>query len=267
MEQKRKGARSFKDLSPEILDRLNKGEIESANLTEWLAVDQVKLLESLLQKNNRMQYFEPILTEIGKLKKQTTNTLNETIGIGLLQACLKNQDSQFLKDIASHTSDSVRCWITYTIGRNAQLSVSEKLQQLQPFAADSHFGVREISWMTVRPAIIENVEESLQILSSWTLSDNENIRRFASESTRPRGVWCEHIEVLKKHPQLALPILEPLKSDSSKYVCDSVGNWLNDASKTQPRFVIDLCLEWEKESPTKATSYIVKKALRTLNKD
>lgn len=266
MEQKRKGARSLKDLSPEILAQLNKGEIESANLTEWLAVNQTVLLENLLGKNNRLHYLEPILAEIGKLKKKTTNTLNETIGIGLLNACLKNKDTQFLDDISSHTSDTIRCWMTYTIGRNPQLSLSEKLQQIQPFAADTHFGVREISWMTVRPSIIENLEESLQTLSEWTLSEDENIRRFATESTRPRGVWCEHIEALKTSPELALLILERLKSDPSKYVCDSVGNWLNDASKTQPVFVINLCSKWDKESPSKATSYIVKKALRTLNK-
>lgn len=266
MELKRKGARSLKDLSPEILDLLNRGEIESANLTEWLAVSQTQLLENLLQKNNRLHYLESILTEIGKLRKQTANTLNETIGVGLLNACSVNKDIQFLKDISAHTSDTVRCWMTYTIGGNTQLSLSEKLDQIQPFAADTHFGVREISWITVRKSIIENLEESLQILSKWTLSEDENIRRFACEATRPRGVWCEHIEALKKNPAWGLPLLEPLKSDSSKYVCDSVGNWLNDASKTQPRFVMDLCAKWEKESPTKATSYIVKKALRTLNK-
>lgn len=266
MEQKRKGARSLKDLSPEILDLLNKGEIESANLTEWLAVSQNILLENLLRQNNRLHYLDPILADVGKLKKQTSNTLNETIALGLLNVCLKNGDTQFLQDISSHTSDTVRCWMTYTIGRNPHLSLSQKLQKIQSFAADTHFGVREISWMTVRPSIIENLEESLRILSEWTLSEDENIRRFASEATRPRGVWCEHIETLKTNPELALPILEPLKSDSSKYVCDSVGNWLNDASKSQPRFVVDLCSKWEKESPSKATSYIVKKALRTLNK-
>lgn len=266
MEQKRKGARSFNDLSQEILNQLNSGEIESANLTEWLAVNQTLLLQNLLQQHNKIHYLEPILAEIAKLKKQTTNTLNETIGIGLLNETSKRNDSQFLKDISSHTSDTVRCWITYTIGLNSELSLSEKLEQIQPFAADTHFGVREISWMTVRQSIIANLEESLQIFTKWTSSENENVRRFATEATRPRGVWCEHIEALKQNPELALPILEPLRSDSSKYVCDSVGNWLNDASKTQPQFVIDLCKKWENESPTKATAYIVKKAMRTLNK-
>ena len=55
-----------------------------------------------------------------------------------------------------------------------------------------------------------------------------------------------------------------MKTDKAKYVQDSVGNWLNDASKTRPDFVVALCERWENESPAKETKYIVKKALRTL---
>jgi 3-methyladenine DNA glycosylase AlkC len=127
-------------------------------------------------------------------------------------------------------------------------------------------GVREIAWMAVRAEISKNLNESISIFSKWILDKNENVRRFAIEATRPRGVWCEHIEALKNNPALALPILEPLKSDHSKYVQNSVANWLNDASKTQPEFVIDICKKWQKESNTKETDYIVKKALRTIEK-
>jgi 3-methyladenine DNA glycosylase AlkC len=52
--------------------------------------------------------------------------------------------------------------------------------------------------MAVRADISMNLQKSLSILSKWTKHENENIRRFASESTRPRGVWCEHIDALKK---------------------------------------------------------------------
>ena len=72
--------------------------------------------------------------------------------------------------------------------------------------------------------------------------------------------------MLKQNPALGLPILEPLKSDYSKYVRNSVGNWLNDASKTQSGFVRKLCRRRERESETKETKCIVKKALRTVGK-
>ena len=49
-EIKRKGARSAKDIPETILEQLNRGRIETVNLTEWLAVDQRILLENLLEE-------------------------------------------------------------------------------------------------------------------------------------------------------------------------------------------------------------------------
>lgn len=265
-EVKRKGSKSTKDIPKDILEQLNSGQIETANLVEWLAVDQRLLLENLLNQFGRTKYLTPILSGIEALKKQTVNTINEAIGTGLFEQSLKNGDTEILTIISTHKSDLIRCWATYTIGRNQKLDVSQKLEQIQHFSADKHFGVREISWLAVRPSIAKNLTQSIEILSSWTNHKDENVRRFASEATRPRGVWCEHIEELKKKPGLGLTILEPMKSDKAKYVQDSVGNWLNDASKTQPQFVIDICKKWEKKSPTKETAYIIKKALRTIGK-
>lgn len=264
-EIKRKGARTTKDIPKEILEQLNLGEIETANLVEWLAVDQRLLLENLLKQNGRTDYLSPVLISIGHLKKQTVNTINEAIGTELSEQVIKNKDHDFLFTIANHKADLVRCWATYTIGKNSHLNIEETLKQIQPFSADKHFGVREISWLAVRKKITTDLEMSIAILSKWTSNKDENIRRFTTEATRPRGVWCEHIEVLKNHPELALTILDRLKSDTAKYVQDSVGNWLNDASKTQPDFVRKLCRNWEKKSETKETKYIIKKALRTIN--
>lgn len=263
---KRKGARSTKDIPPDILEQLNKGEIETANLVEWLAVDQKSLLENLLIQYDRIDYLNPIIEEIHQLKKQTVNTINEAIGTTIFKLTTQNNDKEFIKIISTHQADLIRCWATYTIGKNENLSIDKTFEFLQPFAADKHFGVREISWMVTRKKIIHHLEESIYILKNWATHEDENIRRFASEATRPRGVWCEHIQELKAHPEKALSILEALKTDSSRYVQDSVGNWLNDASKSQPEFVKNLCIRWENESNTKETKYIIKKALRTLCK-
>ena len=191
---------------------------------------------------------------------------NEAIGTGIFEQAIKNNDKDFLTILSNHKADLVRCWATYTIGKNENLNITEILKQIQPFSADKHFGVREICWLAVRAKITQNLTKSIEMLSKWTTNQDENIRRFTTEATRPRGVWCEHIGALKQNPELALPILEPLKSDPAKYVQDSVGNWLNDASKTQSDFVNDLCERWEKESQTKETKYIIKKALRTIKK-
>jgi 3-methyladenine DNA glycosylase AlkC len=223
-------------------------------------------LKNVLTQFKRTHYLKPILDKIESLKKQTVTSVNEAIGVELLQQTIQHNDSVFLNELQIHTSDAVRCWITYTIGRNKALQLKQMLINIKPFAADTHFGVREIAWIAVRPTIANNLKESVLLLSKWTSDKDENIRRFASEITRPRGVWCEHIAELKQHPEIALPILTPLNSDNHKYVQDSVGNWLNDASKTQPKFVTDLCKKWLKESKTKQTEYIVKKALRTIEK-
>ncbi|OBW41891.1 DNA alkylation repair enzyme [Chryseobacterium sp. MOF25P] len=265
-EIKRKGSRSAKDIPQEILDQLNCGEIETANLVEWLAVDQRLLLENLLKQFDRTQYLQPLLAEIENLKKQTVNTINEAIGTGLFEQSLKHNDKEILTIITNHSSDLIRCWATYTIGKNQALNITQKLEQIQRFSADKHFGVREICWLAIRSNISKDLAKSIEILSGWINHTDENIRRFASEATRPRGVWCEHIEELKQNPELGLAILEPMKSDTSKYVQDSVGNWLNDASKTQPEFVKSLCEQWKNGSPTKETAYIIKKALRTIEK-
>ncbi len=150
------------------------------------------------------------------------------------------------------------------IGMNEKDTIVEKLLKIYPFAIDSHFGVREIAWLAVRNAIDEHLNQAIDILATWAQSENEYARRFASESTRPRGVWCKHITTLKNNPALGLPILEPLKNDPTKYVQDSVGNWLNDAGKTCPQWVIDLCKGWQNKNLNPPTNYICKKALRNL---
>jgi 3-methyladenine DNA glycosylase AlkC len=264
MAEKRKGARSFKDIPENILEALNAGEIASANLVEWLAIDPLLLLDNLLKQTKRKDYFRTISAEINQLTKRTINTVNETIGTTILKLTQQHKDDELINLISRHPSDAVRCWAAYTIGKNDRLTISEKLKKIEPFATDDHFGVREIAWMAARPTIAENLDKSITVLSKWSHSTNHYMRRFASEATRPRGVWCSHIETLKTNPEIGLPVLEPLKSDPEKYVQDSVANWLNDAGKSKPEFVIKVCRCWKKISKTKETAYIIKKGCRSM---
>jgi hypothetical protein len=53
---KRKGAKSTRDIPAAILEQLNSGQIETANLVEWLAVKQRLLLQNLFKHPGRQKY-------------------------------------------------------------------------------------------------------------------------------------------------------------------------------------------------------------------
>ena len=264
----RKGARKIEDVPPEVLDLLNQGEIETVNLTEWLAINHIQLIQHVFPRLGiSEQIVEFIAEKVAAQKKPTAMTNTKLIGSSLFVTY--NQAYEYpevVEKLSTHPSDSIRCYAPYLIALDFTRSLEEKLIASEKLVTDSHFGVREVVWFALRPEIDKELSVAIPFLSKWAESTDENIRRFTTEATRPRGVWCKHIEALKEQPELGLPILEKLSSDPSKYVQDSVGNWLNDASKSQPHFVNDLCTKWQAESPTKATQRIIKRARRTLDK-
>lgn len=144
------------------------------------------------------------------------------------------------------------------------MSPNERLQLLRPFADDRHFGVREWAWIGLRDSLVENMLELHASLATWSHSAAPNVRRFASEITRPRGVWCRYLRYLRRDPAKAGAILEPLRSDESRYVRLSVGNWLNDAGKDNPEWVHSICSRWLEESPTQHTQWICARGTRSM---
>lgn len=263
----RKGARKVQDIPKKVILLLNKGEIETVNLTEWLAINQIELIRNTFPNIGLSEHIDNLQNNIEQLKKPSTMSSIKSVGETLYDICSKRKTlSSVIDKLSSHKSDTLRCYATYLISLNSMLNIEDKLNTSLRLIADKHFGVREIVWMALRPEIEKDLEKSVSILSNWTNNSDENIRRFTTEVIRPRGVWCKHLESLKAKPEQALSILEKLKSDKSKYVQDSVGNWLNDASKTKPKFVIELCEKWKGNSQTTETEKIIKRALRTIEK-
>lgn len=251
----RKGYTRSADIPPEIQQALSQGVMQSATLTEGLAVDQRQLLTQVFPE----------------LSAQGVTAAEAACQLGILkrmnamgQLLLSEFGSEGLVRCQNHHSDTVRGWACFMIGAQSGLSLQERLIAIQPLADDEHFGVREWSWMAVRPHLVQDLAASIKDLTTWTASPSENIRRFASEALRPRGVWCAHITEFKQQPALALPILSPLCADPALYVQDSVANWLNDTAKDKPAWVTHLCEQWLQDSPVDATRRICQRAMRSL---
>ena len=112
-QEKRVGARSIAQISPEVLERINRGELETANLTEWLAVDQVALIQHQFHLLGRDAYLPHLLAEIRDQKKPSTNSTCRVIGRTLGQLILQHGDEALLEQLGSHRSDMLRCWAAY----------------------------------------------------------------------------------------------------------------------------------------------------------
>lgn len=240
----RKGARSRAEVPPDILDGLNAGTIETASLPECLAVDFAALMGVCFPG-----------VDCTDLHAAAAEGITRRMAIAARMAGGK--------DMASHPCDTVRGWACYAIGQNPD-PLPALIHAIRPLADDPHFGVREWAWLALRPRIVADIHQSIDLLAPWTESPSVNLRRFASEATRPRGVWCSHCAALRADPAPGLKILEPLKADPDRYVQNSVANWLNDAAKDHPEWVRDVCARWSEESDGKATAYIVKRACRNL---
>jgi 3-methyladenine DNA glycosylase AlkC len=259
----RPAPRRRSEVPKEILAALSQGWIESKNLVEWLSVDRVQLAITLAH-----QIQLPLSQSDKKWLKTiaSLSVLQQSWEIGRWMAQRLELGDPSYQCMVGHRSDVVREWSAIVVGSVPDLSFAKRLAWIKTQADDSNAGTRELAWMALRPFVLEDPDGCIARLIPWTGSRNERLRRYASEITRPCGVWCAHSPLLKCEPERGLPILKPLCSDDSVYVNNSVANWLNDASKSQPKWVRSVTSEWLRTSPTPQTQRLVKRALRTLNR-
>lgn len=260
----RRGAAKIALIPDEVLNALNDGLVPTVNLNEFLALDLARLARAVARRIGLDADAERLADTLLMLSAFKPMKRHEHVARALydLTATLAQRDA-VAHALATHPSDVARCWATHWVALSG-LALPDKLAAVRRFAADPHFGVREMAWMAVRDDVAGDLDGALVLLQPWVADADENIRRFASELTRPRGVWCAQIEALKVEPWRALALLEPLKADPSRYVQNSVANWLNDASKTQPQWVAEVGARWQRESPRPETGYIVRRALRSV---
>ena len=244
------------EIAVDHLVGLNAGRVEARTLTEALAIDHRVLLRAAIP-DAAAELTEAVETaqSLGHPETYGSDRCSVTPAPpsrGPRRACCTPLGVRCVAGCASRLLQTRR--------RHAETL----LLAIQPFADDPRFTVREWVWMAVRPRLTSDLPGSIELLIPWTREESANLRRFASESLRPRGVWASHIAALKQNPAIGEPLLEPLRSDPSRYVQDSVANWINDAAKTNPEWARELCERWRVESPTAATTRITARALRSL---
>jgi 3-methyladenine DNA glycosylase AlkC len=259
----RKGARRKNDVPPPILARLAAGEIETVNLMEWLAVDMSALALSVSKQVGKGRLASALRSASKDIAEKSITERLQILGSAVTVSGVHLDDPDFVA-LSGHRSDLVRQWACYGVNDPMRaLSLRERLRRTLTYASDQNMTVREAAWMAFRPHLQRNLTRGLELLQKTASHADANRRRFAVEVSRPRSVWGAHISQLKREPGIAEPLLDEVREDSSRYVQLAAGNWINDAAKSRPDWVVSLCDRWMR-TPAPQTRKIVLRGLRTL---
>lgn len=255
-EVERKSYSSAKDIPASLLTCLSKGQVESKTLAEITAIDIALLMKHNIPscKKRDMSFFSGKMGILKKMKEAAV-IVSDSHGFEYHKNLLANKKSDTLRGIGA-----------FMVGENVSLTAKQKVKAIVPYAKDAHFGVREWAWMAIRNDIANDFGMLYECIFPLSTNRNEYVKRFSVESIRPRGVWAAHITELKTNPGLAEPLIDNLFLDKSRYVNDSVGNWLNDAAKDNPDWVKKKCQKVLKNSDAgaaKTVDYVVSKATRS----
>ena len=124
---------------------------------------------------------------------------------------------------------------------------------------------RLTSEFAIRLLLAHDLNRAMQFVLSWTGSPDPDVRRLASEGTRPFLPWAIRVPAILAEPTVTLPVLHALYLDENEVVRRSVANHLNDLSRQQPELVTATTAAWL-AAPDANTAQLVRHALRTLVK-
>lgn len=223
-----RGARRIADVPGERVALLECGADSTRNHIEHMAIDQERLWSAAAPAARERGHELAGLRFIARLR-HGGRMLVDALG-----------DSAWTT-VGSAEPDTVRAWRAFAVGA-ADLPLVDRLRAIRPFALDDHFAVREWAWLAVRDAVCADPRGAIGLLDCGLRSEPTRWRRFAAESTRPRGVWGRHIPEFKREPELGWRLLMQVICDDDPYVRTSAVNWLNDAERTAPGFASSICL-------------------------
>lgn len=125
----------------------------------------------------------------------------------------------------------------------------------------TQFGSSEFA---IREFLKRDFNKTIKVMNVWAEDENYHVRRLASEGCRPRLPWSFKLDEVIKNPKATLSILEKLRADDELYVKKSVANHLNDISKDNTDWMLNILNGWDKTNSN--TYWIIKHASRTLIK-
>lgn len=237
-------------------NKLNK--IASEIKAVYPAFDKHKFVNDCVRHFPAMELKERIVCISENLKKRLPGDFQEAVGVlihALPAPCDPNlTDNDFGDFIYATYAEFVA---SYGCDRE---NLEEALNALEEIT------MRFSAEYAIRNFINAFPKQTFEKLNNWCKHEHYHVRRLACEGTRPKLPWGKNIQTPIEQ---ALPILDVLHADTTRFVTRSVANHLNDISKSQADLVVQLLEKWRKENKQnpKELEFITKHALRTLIKN
>ncbi|WP_405533790.1 hypothetical protein OG592_43170 (plasmid) [Streptomyces avidinii] len=118
----------------------------------------------------------------------------------------------------------------------------------------------------VRTFLTTYPRQTLAVAATWAAASDHRVRRLASEALRPHLPWSVGAGL---PVDTALPLLDMLYTDSSRFVTTSVANHLRDIARTLPDLVLATLTRWRADG--RATdaelAFITREAFKARLKD
>ncbi|UFQ99807.1 hypothetical protein KBP30_00480 [Streptomyces sp. Go40/10] len=113
----------------------------------------------------------------------------------------------------------------------------------------------------VRTFLTTYPRQTLKAAATWAAASDHRVRRLASEALRPHLPWSAGTGL---PVDTALPLLDTLYTDSSRFVTTSVANHLRDIARTRPELVLATLTRWRTEGRAEAgeLAFIAQEALK-----